>query len=137
MKLKKYDDFLFEALDMEDIKLKLKGNYIELKKDLIDLIEETLKGSKNDTFNMIDFDNFLNDYIASGKESRMIDFLVEDNDIFNFYLKNQSDIDHLLNETRYMDETPKSNDVYSLYDFIIDGTKQAVLKTIENIKKEK
>lgn len=137
MKLKKYTDFLVtEALDIEELKSGLKDNYLELKKDLIDLIDESLKESKNDIYNMIDVNNFINDYISGGKESRMIDGLIEDNSVFNFYLKNQSDIDHLLNESLYMEQTPKDNDVYSLYDFVIDGTKQAILKILKDIKND-
>ena len=132
MKLKKYTDFLVtEALDIEELKSSLKDDYIEIKKDLIDLIDASLKESKNDTYNMIDVNNFINDYISGGKESKMIDDLVEDNSIFNFYLKNQSDIDYLLNQSLYMQKPPIENDVYSLYDFVIDGTKQAILTILK------
>jgi len=137
MKLKKYTDFLVtEALDIEELKSSLKDDYIEIKKDLIDLIDASLKESKNDTYNMIDVNNFINDYISGGKESKMIDDLVEDNSIFNFYLKNQSDIDYLLNQSLYMQKPPIENDVYSLYDFVIDGTKQAILTILKYIKKD-
>jgi hypothetical protein len=64
----------------------------------------------------------------------MINKLVEDNDIFNFYLKFQSEIDELLNDTKYMDESPSNNNVFSLYDVVIDGTKQSILDILESIK---
>ncbi|MFA5586135.1 MAG: hypothetical protein WDA02_06265 [Saccharofermentanales bacterium] len=134
MQIRKYSSFLVEKLDFDDIKERLDDSYIDLKSELIEMIEETLKNIKNAEITMTDLEDFINDYISAGKDANMIDKLVEDNDIFNFYLKFQSEIDELLNETKYMDESPSDNNVFSLYDVVIDGTKQSILDILESIK---
>jgi hypothetical protein len=135
MKIEKYHSFLNEALNFDDFKSKLSDENTEIKKDLLDLIKETLEET-NPEINAIDVQDFISDYIAGGKESNMIDKLISDNDIFNFYLKHQAEIDELLNNLGYLDESPKDNDVYSLYDIVIDGTKESVLSSMKKIKKE-
>lgn len=135
MKVIKYYNFINEKLDLDDIKERLNDDYSELKNGLIKMIEDSLKGS-TEIVNMIDIENFIGDYISSGKDASMIDGIIEDNDIFNFYLKYQSDIDELLNDKKYMDKSPKENNVYSLYDVVIDGTKQSVLETLKLINNE-
>lgn len=134
MQIRKYSSFLLEKLDIEDIKERLDDSYIDLKSELIEMIEETLKNIKNAEITMTDLEDFISDYISAGKDANMIDKLVEDNDIFNFYLKFQSEIDELLNETKYMDKSPSDNNVFSLYDVVIDGTKQSILESLESIK---
>lgn len=134
MKIEKYTNYVVEKLDLNDIEERLGDKYGELKNGLIVMIEEDMKTSKEDNVNMIDIENFVTDYISSGKDASMLDGVIEDNDIFNFYLKYQSDVDELLNDTKYMDSTPKSNGVYSLYDVIIDGTKQAVLEALKMVR---
>ena len=100
--------------------------------DLLDLINQTLEET-SDIKNVTkeDLNDFFTDYITAGKDAEMIDDLVEDNDIFNFYLKHQSDFDELLNDTGYMEQTPQQNNVFSLYDVTIDGTKQGIWNLIE------
>ncbi len=136
MKIEKYTSFINEKLDYEDIKQRVGDKYAELKNGLITMIEESLKNTNEDNVNMIDIENFISDYISSGKDASMIDEFIEDNDIFNFYLKYQADVDELLNDSKYMDKSPKSNNVYSLYDVVIDGTKQAVLESLKMMNKD-
>jgi len=136
MEIKKFTNYIVEKIDLTEIEGKIGDKYTELKTGLIELIEESLKGSSDDNVNMIDIENFIGDYISSGKDASMIDGVIEDNDIFNFYLKYQSDIDELLNNSKYMDNSPKHNNVYSLYDVVIDGTKEAILETLKMMQKD-
>jgi hypothetical protein len=135
MKIEKYTNYVVEKLDFNDIEQRLGDKYSGLKNGLINMIEDSLKSTNEDNVNMIDIENFIGDYISSGKDASMIDGFIEDNDIFNFYLKYQSDIDELLNATKYMDSSPAENGVYSLYDVVIDGTKQSVLESLKIIRK--
>lgn len=137
MKIEKYTSFINEALDFDDLKSKIKSPFIEIKNELIEKIQNSLKEIKKEKeINIIDVEDFIKDYLSSGKESTLFNDLINDNDIFNFYLKYQTDIDKLLNEKDYMNQTPKSNNIYSLYDILIDGTKFAVLLLIKIINKE-
>jgi hypothetical protein len=137
MIVRKYTEFLVEKLDIEDITGKFGDDYTELKTDLTEMIEETMKNTRNTELRMTDIEDFITDYISSGKDAKLIDKLIEDNDIFNFYLKHQSDIDKFLYEgSKYMDETPVEHNVYTLYDVIMDGTKQAILEILKVIQQE-
>jgi hypothetical protein len=137
MEIKKYGNFLLENIDYEDINEKLKDKeLIELKINLIESIESNIKVSENENINLRDIENFVDDYLSAGKDASMIAELTDDNDIFNFYLKFQSEIDELLNDKEYMDKSPKENNVFGLYDVVIDGTKTAIISLLENIKDE-
>jgi hypothetical protein len=137
MKIEKFTVFINEALDFNDIRSNIKNTYSEIKIELIDKIENSLKEIKKENeINIIDVEDFIKDYISNGKESNLFDDLINDNDLFNFYLKYQSDIDKLLNEKKYMDKSPKEHNIFSLYDVIIDGTKQAILELILMLNKE-
>lgn len=136
MKVKKYISYLNEALNLEELSNELSDNYIDLKNDILDMINTTLEESDVDNIDRNNLKDFIDDYLSDGKDAGMINELIEDNDIFNFYLKHQSDIDELLNDTGYMDKSPNQNDVFSLYDVIIDGTKQSILDILRIIETE-
>ena len=137
MEVKKYNEFyIAENLDLDKLNAKLTEDYKDLKADLIDIINDTMEETSDESIKNEDLLSFIDEYISKGKDANLLDGLIEDNDIFNFYLKHQSDIDELLNETGYLDKTPKDNNVFSLYDVIIDGTKEAIIKTLEKIKEE-
>jgi hypothetical protein len=137
MKIKKLTEFtLNEKLDLTKINNNFSDEYIDLKTDLIDIINNILEENSDVSVKNDDLLRFINDYIDDGRNSTKINSLIDDNDIFNFYLKHQSDIDELLNNTEYLDQTPKNNNVYSLYDVVIDGTKQSIIEILKIIKKE-
>lgn len=132
MKIKNFTTYLTEDIDLTELEEKVGDSFPELKMDLLDLINQTLEETSDiKNVKTEDLNDFFTDYITAGKDSEMIDQLVEDNDIFNFYLKHQSDFDELLNDTGYMEKTPQENNVFSLYDVIIDGTKQGIFNLIE------
>jgi hypothetical protein len=131
MKIRNFTTYLTEALDIQEIEENIGESFPELKKDLLDLINSTLEASDIKDVKKEDLNDFMTNYITAGKEADMIDELIEDNDIFNFYLKHQSDFDELLNDTGYMEKSPQENNVFSLYDVTIDGTKQGILNLME------
>ena len=136
MKLQRFSSYIVEKMDFKDIEQKMGDSYKELKNGLIEKIKETLESTKEANLTITDVEDFIADYLSTGKEANMINGVIEDNDIFNFYLKYQSDIDELLNDKGYMDESPKSHEVFSLYDVIIDGTKQSIIESLKLIQSE-
>lgn len=131
MKIRTFTTYLTEKVDMEELEENIGESFPELKKDLIDLINNTLEQSDIKNVTSEDINEFMTDYITAGKDAESIDELIEDNDIFNFYLKHQSDFDELLNDTGYMEKSPQENNVFSLYDVVIDGTKQGIWNLME------
>jgi len=108
-----------EDLDSE-LRDKLSGDYKSLKRGIIDLVEKTVEGSEK----LLNVQNYMDDYIED--EDTILDEFVENSDIYDFYLKYQSDIDSLLSDEEFFDKYPSEINVYSLYDYMIEGTKEAV-----------
>jgi len=110
----------------EDLKPKLSEKYISLKRGILELLDSHLKSD------VTKLQDFISNYVDPDSEE-IIEGLVEDADIFDFYLKYQSDIDQILLDNRYYDDSP---DVESLYDYVIDGTFDAVVYCLENMQLE-
>ena len=137
MEIRKFSQYsLNENLNLDTLRNRLSEDYIDLKIDIITIINTTLEEISDESVKNNDLKSFINDYLTKGKDSNTIISLNEDNDIFNFYLKNKSDVDQLLNVTEYLDKSPKDNNVFSLYDVVIDGTKQGIIEILKIIKRE-
>ena len=136
MKVQRFSNYIVEKMDFKDIEEKMGDSYKELKNGLIQKIKETLESTKEANLTITDVEDFIADYLSYGKEANMINGIIEDNDIFNFYLKYQSDVDEILNDKGYMGESPKKHEVFSLYDVIIDGTKHSIIEILKLIQKE-
>lgn len=127
-KIKTFGDifFLNEKFN-EEFDAKLSDDYKSLKKGILDLIDQTIKG---DTTKL---QKFIEEYTKEDSEE-VLEGFTEDADIFDFYLKYQTDIDELLNdEMNYFDDAPEDN---SLYSYLTTGTFDAVVYCMGLIKKE-
>jgi hypothetical protein len=121
MKLKKFTQFLInESEDNET-------NKSDLSNDINDLIQKTIDNSGGE------FSSFVDSLIKYPDDSK-IEGLINDSDIYDFYLKHRTDIDDVLTEIRFFDEVPTDLNVYGLYDYIIIGTKKAIEEVVKNIK---
>jgi len=130
-KIKTFGEIFIDETPMnegfeEELKGKLSDKYVSLKRGILELLDNTLK---SDTTKL---QNFIDSYIEPDSEE-ILDAFVEDADIFDFYLKYQADIDQILNDRNYYDDPPE---VESLYDYVIDGTFDAVVYCMEDMKKE-
>jgi hypothetical protein len=121
----KIKESINESFD-EDLSGKLTETYKSLKRGILDLLDDTLDGD------MTKLQDFINKYIDPESEE-LLDNFVEDADIFDFYLKYQSDVDQILLDNNYYDDKPG---VESLYDYVIDGTFDAVVYCMEEMKKD-
>jgi len=120
-----FNEFLNENFE-EQFNNKIGSKYQSLKKGLIKLLNNQLSGDATKVQNFIDV------YIETDS-NEVLEGFVEDADIMDFYLKHQSDVDQILADNNYYDDPP---DVTSLYDYIIDGTFDAVVYCMEDMKKE-
>ena len=132
MNIIKYSNFkLVEGLDSE-LKDKLSGKYSSLKRGVILLIENNIKSDDK----LTELQQVLVDIRDKGINNVKLIGFIENTDIYNFYLKYQNDIDELLKDEKYYNIKPSDNSVYSLYDFVIDGTKKSVDFISEQIEAE-
>ena len=113
-------DLLYESV-YSKIENKLNNDNKEVIKDILDMVEKSIVNNES----LKDVSDFIGKYIKDNTSVNIIGF-VNDADIFNFYLKHQIDIDNICNENKYYDKTPSSENVTSLYDYMIKGTKSAV-----------
>jgi hypothetical protein len=62
--------------------------------------------------------------------------LINDSDIYDFYLKYRNQVDEILSKIKFYENKPSDIDSFGLYDFIIKGTKKAVEDLVSDIKGE-
>jgi len=129
MKLKLFKNFLNE--DVEETEVKNNSGYDDLKNDLKELIEKSLKTSDEKTS-----EDFISAYLRD-PEKNQIEGLINDSDLYEFYLKYRNNIDQLLSEIDFYNEKPSDLDSFSLYDYLIVGTKMAVKEVLKMIESGK
>lgn len=125
-----YADLLYEALE-DKVKNQLSDNFLSLKSGILELLENTI----NDTSELVNVQNFINDYLNEPENKNLNNF-IEDNDIFNFYLKYQVDVDEICSDNGFFEEPPRNKNIFSLYEYMIEGTKFAVQEGLKIIQKE-
>jgi hypothetical protein len=99
----------------------------DLKNDISEMIKKSLNTEDEETFN-----KFLKSFVRNPEESQ-IQGLINDSDVYEFYLKYRNDIDELLSKVNFYDEVPSEMSTFSLYDYIIKGTKRAVSEIISDL----
>ena len=127
---KEYSQLVYESLE-DKIGNKITDEYSSLKRSTLELLEKSVENYEE----LINVQNFIHDY-AENTEKEVLEGFIEDSDIFDFYLKNQTDIDELCAEKEFFDKTPKEREIFTLYDFVIKGTKFAVQETMKLLEKE-
>lgn len=130
MKLSKYYQFIREAEELQSTAEDLGSGstevsadiskYTELKDELTEMIKVSLNTEDDKTF-----EDFIDAYNKNPEETQ-IEGLINDSDIYEFYLKWRNDIDDILSDINYYDEVPSELKVFSLYEYVIQGTKKSV-----------
>lgn len=129
--IKRYLQFIKEADETTQQEVENKpsqddSKYSELKDEVKSLIEKTIENSGGE------FDSFKNKFVQTPEDVK-IEGLINDSDIYEFYLKFRNDIDELLNDLNFFDEIPSESNTFGLYDYIINGTEKAVLEVVKKL----
>lgn len=128
--IKKYLEYIKEAdendnvLNNDDVTTPDENKYSELKEEIKSLIEDTIENSGGE------YDSFVDSFIKNPEDVK-IEGLINESDIYDFYLKYRNDIDELLSDINYFDEVPSESNVSGLYDYIIKGTEKAVIESVK------
>jgi hypothetical protein len=125
MKIKKYLQYLKESDDIQDAPEV--QNSSEIESELKDLIEKTIDNNNQE------FDEFVNSFIKYPNETR-IEGLIDESDIYEFYLKYRNEIDEILNEVNFFESIPSDLAVFSLYEYIIKGTQRTIEEVVKKFK---
>jgi len=105
------------------------NKYSEIKEEISELIKSSLSSTDNKLFT-----DFIDASIKNPEETQ-IEGLINNSDIYDFYLKWRNDIDSILSDINFYDESPSEIKVFSLYDYIIQGTKKSISEIISMIQK--
>jgi hypothetical protein len=129
MNIKSYTSFINEDLK-SDIESSLKSENKDLKLSVIEKIIKSLKSEEEDVFK-----EFIEAYIKDDIKNQIVG-LINDADVYEFYLSYRNEIDELLSNINFYDESPSEINSFSLYDYLVKGTQKAIKETILQIKEE-
>ena len=120
--IKKWYEFVFEDQNNSDLNIS-----DEIKSELKKMIQKTIdnKGGEYESF----IDKLLND-----NEDVKIEGLINDSDIFDFYLKWRNDLDKILNSSNFFEKSPKDLDKVGLYEYVVECTNSAILYIVKSLK---
>jgi len=130
MGIKSWTSFIKEDINLEEDS----DDSIDFNDLETELIEKISKSLNSDDESVID--EFVSAYIRD-PDSNQIEGLINDADIYDFYLSNRNQIDSLLSEINFYDEVPSDMNCFSLYDYIIKGTQKAISETLSDIKRDR
>jgi len=119
---------LFE--DLEEVQANVEetdssdSKYSDIIDEVKSMIEKTIENSGGE------FNSFVEEF-KKNPEDVQIEGLINDSDIYDFYLKWRNDIDEILNDVKFFDESPTDINAFGLYEYLIKGTERCVLEVIE------
>lgn len=129
--LKRYTQFIKEADETTEIEDTTKSEnsdsskYTEIKEELKSMIEKTIEKTGGE------YKSFVDSFIKNPDDVK-IEGLINDSDIYDFYLKWRNDIDEILNNSKFFDEVPSELNSFGLYDYMIKGTQRAIEEAIKS-----
>lgn len=128
-KFKTYTTKVTESLS-DNLEDSLSDDFKELKMELLDMVETSLNSTDSKVVN-----TFIKSYSEEDSES-VIEGLVNDSDIYEFYLKYTESIDEVLNSEDFFKKSPNEQGVIGLYDYLVFGTQLATFDVIGMIKED-
>ena len=109
--MRKFSNLILESDDP--------SKYTEVTDELKKLIDGTIESSGDE------YKSFVESFLKDPDEVK-IEGLINESDIYDFYLKFRNQIDEVLNTIKFYQTTPEDLNVFGLYDFVIKGTQKAV-----------
>jgi hypothetical protein len=135
--IKKYSQFINEAEQVEPqdqpekpegIKYLDDSKYTEVKEEINKMIENTIQKSGGELKSFIES-------FEKNPEDVKVEGFINDSDIYDFYLKFRNDVDEILNNIKFYDESPTEVNAFGLYEYVIKGTERAFMEVVKMINK--
>jgi hypothetical protein len=124
-RIRRYSDFIGEALDPK--------KYQKMMDDVTSMIENTVRN--DDKVKGKSVRDFTEMYLKN-PDDFAIDGLVKDDQIYGFWEKYENEIDEILNDIRFFDNSPMDIKAIGTYKYIIACTKKAIQEVVAMIKGE-
>ena len=138
--IKKWYDFILESESVAEDDTQIQNTEKEqsndstetdIPKEVKDVVKEMIEKTVENKGG--EFKSFIDKYIESTEDVK-IEGLINDSDIFDFYLKYRQYIDPILNNINFFNKNPKDLNKLGLYDFSVEGTKVAIDEIVRSLK---
>jgi deoxyribodipyrimidine photolyase len=120
--VKRYLEFIKEA--NEEVQKVDSSKYTEIKDEIKSMIEKTIEKSGGE------FASFVDKFVKEPEDVK-IEGLINDSDLYDFYLKFRNDIDEILNDIKFFGNAPSEVNAIGLYDYLIKGTQKAIEEAVK------
>lgn len=120
MGIKRYIEFIREAAEKPD-----PASYEGMRGDVEKMIKDTI-GETGDV------KDFARRYLKNPEQGE-IEGLINDDQVHDFWLKYENEIDELLNTIKFFDESPNDLNAIGTYKYIIVSTKRAIEEIVKMI----
>jgi hypothetical protein len=120
--VKRYLEFIKEA--NEEVQKVDSSKYTEIKDEIKSMIEKTIEKSGGE------FASFVDKFVKEPEDVK-IEGLINDSDLYDFYLKFRNDIDEILNDIKFFGNDPSEVNAIGLYDYLIKGTQKAIEEAVK------
>jgi len=125
--VKRYLQFINEA--NEEVQKVDSSKYTEIKDEIKSMIEKTVENSGGE------FASFVDKFVKEPEDVK-IEGLINDSDLYDFYLKFRNDIDEILNDIKFFGNAPSEVNAIGLYDYLIKGTQKAIEESVKLLTEE-
>jgi len=125
--VKRYLQFINEA--NEEVQKVDSSKYTEIKDEIKSMIEKTIENSGGE------FTSFIDKFVKEPEDVK-IEGLINDSDLYDFYLKFRNDIDEILNDIKFFGNAPSEVNAIGLYDYLIKGTQKAIEESVKLLTEE-
>ena len=105
------------------------SKYTDLRQEIKSMIEKTIEKSGGE------FSSFVKEFVKNPEDVK-IEGLINDSDLYDFYLKYRNNIDELLNDQKFFGNAPSSQNAIGLYDYMIKGTQKAIEEAVKLLSEE-
>ena len=102
------------------------NKFQEVIDEIKSLIEKTIDKSGGD------FKSVVDSFIKTPDDVK-IEGLINESDIYDFYLKYRNQIDECLNDIKYYDNVPSEMGITGLYEYTIVGTNNSILEFVKSL----
>ena len=104
------------------------SKYPEVMEEVQKMIENTIQKSGGELKSFIES-------FEKNPEDVKVEGFINDSDIYDFYLKFRNDVDEILNNIKFYDESPTEVNAFGLYEYVIKGTERAFMEVVKMINK--
>lgn len=122
--IKKFGQFINESDEIQETETNLDNKYTEIKEEIKKMVDDTIQNNGGE------LNSFIDSFIKNPEDVKVEGF-INDSEVYDFYLKFRNDIDEILNNIKFYDQSPTDVNAFGLYEYTIKGTEKAFMEIIK------